>query len=168
MPQEVTDKVIINMPRKEAWEMLRDLSLAHNYVPGVARVAMTTEHKEGVGASRKVFQGANKFIEETIEEWNEGEGFLLRLHKGDKPAPPFKQAWFRYQLEDQGTEQTHFSASLIYELPWGGFGHFLDKLMLNKIMRGTISDVAIAMKLYYESGEPATPDKLKEYKAASR
>jgi hypothetical protein len=32
-------------------------------------------------------------------------------------------------------------------------------------MRKVIEDVALAMKLYYESGEPTTPDKLKQYKA---
>ncbi len=35
-------------------------------------------------------------------------------------------------------------------------------------MQGVISDVAIAMKLYYESGEPTTPEKLKQHKAASK
>jgi Polyketide cyclase / dehydrase and lipid transport len=168
MTEEVTDRVIIDMPKKDAWQKLRDLSLAHNYVPGVVGVEMTTELTEGVGASRKVYQGTNKFIEETIEEWKEGAGFLLRLHLGDKPAPPFKRAWFCYLLEDHTDEQTRFTASLIYELPWGGFGRFLDKLMLNRVMQRVISDLAIAMKLYYESGEPTTAEKLKRHKAASR
>jgi hypothetical protein len=168
MTDEVNARATIDMPRQQAWEKLRDLTLAHNYVPGLVKVELTTEQKEGVGASRKVFQSETRYIEETVEEWNEGEGFLIRLHKGDKPAPPFKQAWFRYQLEDQGENQTLFTASMIYELPWGGFGRLLDKLLLGRIMRKVIGDVALAMKLYYESGEKTTPARLKQYKAAHK
>ncbi len=168
MTDEVNAKVTIDIPIQEAWEKLRDLSLAHNYVPGLVRVEMLTEQKEGVGASRRVYQGKKRYLEETVEEWNEGEGFLIRLHKGDKPAPPFKQAWFRYELSDQGATQTVFTARMIYELPWGGFGRFLDKILLHRIMQGVISDVAVAMKLFYESGERTTPEKLKKYKAANK
>jgi hypothetical protein len=42
MTNEVTAEVIIELPRQDAWTTLRDLSLAANYVPGLARVEMST------------------------------------------------------------------------------------------------------------------------------
>lgn len=166
MSTVVNARAVIDIPREQAWNKLRDLSLAANYVPGLVKVEITTEQKEGVGASRKVFQSESRYIEETVEEWNEGEGFLIRLHKGNKPAPPFKQAWFRYHLADHGNGNTLFTASMIYELPWGAFGRLLDTLLISRITRKVIGDVAISMKLYYESGEKTTPAKLKQFKAA--
>jgi len=164
MTREVTAQVIIDLPRDEAWERLRDISLAHNYVPGIVNTEIVSEQVEGVGASRYVYRNAKSYIQETVEEWDEGQGFLIRLHRGDKPAPPFRKAWFRYQLTEENPQQTLFTASLRFELPWGALGAWLEKKLAG-IVQATVSDVAIAMKLYYETGKPTTAAALKAYKA---
>jgi hypothetical protein len=153
------------MPRDAAWEKLRDISLAHNYVPGIVRTEIVSEQTTGVGASRQVYRSANNYIQETVVEWVEGYGFLIRLHRGNKPAPPFRNAWFRYRLDDEGQDKTLFTASLKFEMPWGALGAWLEKKM-EKIVAGTISDVATSMKLYYETGRPTTATALKAYKAS--
>lgn len=167
MSQQVSSQLIINIPRAAAWEKLRDLSQAHNYVPGIVKTEIVSEQTEGVGASRYVYRNARSYIQETVEEWQEGTGFLIRLHKDDKPAPPFRTAWFRYELADSDANTTRFTASMEYELPWGTFGSWLEKKLL-KFIAATIADVATAMKLYYESGQPTTAAALKQYKAAQK
>jgi Polyketide cyclase / dehydrase and lipid transport len=164
MSQEVSAQVLIDIPRSVAWEKLRDISLAHHYVPGIVKTVIVSNQTEGVGASRYVYRNEKSYIQETVEEWQEGKGFLIRLHKGEKSAPPFKNAWFRYELADHGPGQTQFTASLKYELPWGGLGAWLGAKMA-KMVRATIGDVAIAMKLYYETGKPTKPAALKDYKS---
>jgi hypothetical protein len=163
--REVNAQVVINLPLDEAWEKLRDISLAHNYVPGIVKTEIVSERHEGVGASRYVYRNAKSYIQETVEEWDTGRGFLLRLHRGDKPAPPFRNAWFHYQLTEQGPEQTLLCASLTFELPWGKLGAWLENKMAGAV-RNIVSDVALAMKLYYETGEPVTAAALKASKSA--
>ena len=165
MTQEATASIVIDLPRQRAWEKLRNISLAHHYVPGIVRTEVVSEQTEGVGASRYVYRSARAWIQETVEEWDEGEGFLIRLHKGDKPAPPFRAAWFRYAFSDEGTDQTRFTATLIYELPWGALGRWLER-KLSGFVQGTLRDITCSMKLYYETGEPTTPAALKAYKAS--
>lgn len=165
MTQEAATQVLIDMPRAAAWDKLKDISLAHNYVPGIVKTEIVSEQTTGVGASRYVYRNKHSYIQETVIEWNEGRGFLIRLHKGDKPAPPFKNATFRYELEEKGTDQTLFTASLTFEMPWGGVGTWLEKKMA-KAVGATITDVATSMKLYYETGKPTTKAVLKAYKAA--
>jgi hypothetical protein len=167
MTQEVTADVLIDVPLTEAWERLKDISLAHNYVPGIVKTTIVSEQHEGVGTSRYVYRNEKSYIQETVEEWREGTGFLIRLHKGDKPAPPFRKAWFRYALEDHGPDQTRFTATLIYEMPWGRFGAWLGARMAN-FVQSTIADVTLAMKLYYETGQPTTSAALKSYKARQK
>lgn len=164
MTEKVTAEIVIDIPLNQAWEKLKDISLAHNYVPGIVKTVIVSEQHEGVGASRYVYRNKKSYIQETVEEWQEGTGFLIRLHKGDKPAPPFRNAWFRYALEDHGPGQTRFTASLIYEMPWGRLGNWLGSKMANFVQK-TIANVALAMKLYYETGKPTTPAALKTYKA---
>lgn len=167
MTREVSTQIEIDVPRAVAWEKLSDISLAHNYVPGIVKTEVVSEGTRGVGASRYVYRNAKTYIQETVVEWDEGSGFLIRLHKGDKPAPPFRAASFRYQLADAGSDKTLFTASLEYEMPWGALGAWLEKKM-EKTVAATVRDVATAMKLYYETGAPTTAAALQAYKGSLR
>ena len=164
MTEEVSAKVLIDMPLALAWEKLKDISLAHNYVPGIVKTEIVSEQFHGVGASRYVYRNKSSYIQETVEEWQDGHGFLIRLHRGEKPAPPFKNAWFRYTLKDAGSGQTELSTALTYEMPWGALGVWLGARMA-KFVQSTIADVALSMKLYYEYEKPTTTAALKAYKA---
>jgi hypothetical protein len=167
MSQPVSSQVVIELPRNTAWSKLSDISVAHHYVPGIIRTEIVSDNTQGIGASRYVYRSAKSYLQETVTEWEEGYGFLIKLHKGDKPAPPFKSASFRYQLEDGEQGQTLFTASMEFELPWGGFGRWLEKRLAGFVEK-TIADVALSMKLYYESGEPTSAAALKAHKAAQK
>lgn len=168
MSNQVSSQVTIQMPLDQAWAKLRDLSLAHNYVPGLVKTIVNTENKEGVGASRTVFQTETKGIDETVVEWQDGHGFLIRLHRGEKGAPPpFKEAFFRYRIDAGATpDTTVLTTSLSYTMGMGLFGGLLEKLFLKKIFQGINRDVAISLKQFYESGERVTPEILKQVKAS--
>lgn len=169
MKHEATARVVINMPREQAWDLLKNLSLAHHYVPNLTGTEITTEKTEGVGASRRVFQTSGKGMDETVAEWNEGHGFLLRLHNKDKGAPPpFAKAAFRYRLDDAGHHSTALTTSLMFDMRWGALGRFLYERLLHKVFRGVIRDVAISMKQYYETGEPVSPEQLKQLRIDAR
>lgn len=163
MGQEVHAETLIALPVEECWQKLRIFSTAHNYVPGIVNTEIVSAQSEGVGASRYVYQSATRYIQETVEEWEQGRGFLIRLHRGDRPAPPFRHAQFRYRLDSDGENSTRLTVSMNYELPWGVLGKLLARAMAGTV-RKTIRDVALALKLYYESGEPTTPKALEAYK----
>ena len=144
MTQEVQARVLIDLPRQQAWEKLRDISVAHHYVPGLVDCKVVSEQREGVGASRHVYRSARSYIQETVTEWHDGHGFVIRLHKGDKPAAPFREAHFHYELEDgERPGTTLFTARMDYTLGWGLFGRWLEKRMAGMVQR-TIADVAAA------------------------
>lgn len=166
MTKEVTCETIIDMPRAQAWEKLRDLSLPHNYVPDVTDTKITTDIREGVGTSRKVFMKSDtNGMDETVIEWTNGEGFLIRLHKGEGPAMPlFSEMYFRYALED-ADEQTLFKASLIYVIRFGALGRLLDKVILQSAFRRNLDNICLAMKDYYETGNPVGPERLKKLRS---
>jgi len=151
-------EVIVNMPRDQVWQRLRDLTKAHYYVPGLKDCRMTTEQKEGVGASRKVYTSSGMVMDETVAEWNEGSGFIIRLHNGDGPPPPiFTQARFHYILEDAPNGQTLFKPTMTYTIKFGVLGRILDSLLLNMIIKGTMKKVGLGLKQYYETGKPSNP-----------
>jgi len=164
MSSTATWQVVINMPRAKVWEILQDLSKAHNYVPGVIDTKITTQQQTGVGASRKVYMSKTDAMDETVTEWTEGYGFRIRLHKGPKDSP-FPNSHFIYRLDDEGSDKTRLTTTMGYSMPMGAVGQLLDKLLIHSIVRGRIRDVALSMKLFYESGKRTEPAALKQLRS---
>jgi len=151
-------EVIVNLPRAEVWQRLRDLTIPHKYVPGLRDCRMTTEKREGVGASRRVYTTSGMEMDETVIEWNEGKGFVIKLHDGAKPPPPiFSAASFHYILEDAPGGKTKFLPTMTYTLKFGVLGSLLDKLLINMIVRSNMKKVGVGLKQFYETGKPSNP-----------
>lgn len=145
------------LPREAAWQKLRDLSVAHHYVPGLTGTEIRTALKEGVGASRRVFQGGGRWLDETVTEWAEGQGFEIRLHRAEQGmVAPFREASFRYWLEDAGPSTTRLVLTLSYSLRWGVFGALLERLAMGRGVSANLRDVALGLREYYLTGAPVT------------
>jgi len=129
---------------------LSDISLPHNYVPGLLKTELVTEQTQGVGASRLVYQKPDKPMGETVTEWREGEGFTLSIHNPDGgPQAPFKEAYFTYTIvERDGT--TLLQNNMSYELAGGIFGKLLDVLLVHRISGKTIQKVTNRQAAFYE------------------
>jgi len=159
---EVTSETRIDLPVEACWEKLRDLSLPHNYVPGVTDTKVVTEQKEGVGASRKVYmKNMPDGMDETVTDWQEGRGFTIRLHKGDDRAIPiFSAAEFEYRIEDAGDGGTFFRPHMRFA-PRFGFG-LLTHLVVKKRLTKTLAVIGQSLKEYYETGEPTAKARIAE------
>lgn len=142
----------VNLPRSAVWQRLQNLRLAQHYVPGVEGLEMLSEADRGVGASRRIFQEGGVTLDETVVEWEEGSGFVIRLHQGQKgPPPPFSQARFRYWIESSDETGTQLSLTLFYQPSAGLLGEWLDSAVLNEEMNRRMEALAASMKAYYES-----------------
>lgn len=146
----VTAESMVNLTREQCWELLSDISLPHNYVPGILKTELVTEQTQGVGASRLVYQKPDKSMGETVTEWREGKGFTLRIHHpGGGPQSPFKEASFTYAIaERDGT--TLLQNSMSYELAGGLFGKLLDVLLVHRLSEKTIQKVTSRQAAFYE------------------
>lgn len=157
LQHSATAEAIIDMPREQVWERLRDLGKAHYYVPLLLDTKVNTAQKEGVGASRTVFPKGMKPMDETVIEWTDGYGFKIRLHRGERAAAPFKEAVFVYAIEDAGNGKTRFKPAIHYTLPGGAIVNAIGNLLLGGVMRGNVEQVAQKLKQYYETGVPSNP-----------
>lgn len=145
------------------WERFRDLTRAKDYVPGLTDTYLTTDLKEGVGASRVVCHEQFGDMNETVIVWDEGVGMTIRLHKGDKPATPFKEASFRYEFRDAGEpDACEIHTSLTYTLPGGPLGRLLDKLFLGRLFARNVVDTAVCLAENYRTDAPVDHSRLPE------
>lgn len=148
MPAVASHSVLLTLTPAAAWAKLRDLSLAPHYVPGLTGSQFHPGAREGLGASRRVFRKGGQWLDESVVHWQEGEGFVLVLHKGNDGAPfPFRQASFHYALRAEG-ETTRVTTSMHYCLRGGRPVEWL----LNKAFAKVVRQIAENLKAYYESG----------------
>lgn len=166
MPTTVRAAAPISLPIDACWQNLRDLTRAKHYVPGLTDTVITTERKEGVGASRVVTHEQFGEMDETVVAWDEGEGLTVRLHKGSQPARPFKEASFRYEFRpgrDASTCEIH--TALTYELPMGVLGRLLDRILLRRIFQRNVVDTAVCLAEHYETGQPVPRSEVPRLRA---
>ena len=92
-PLSARSEVTLRHPATEVWTALSNLSQAHLYVPGITRTEITSDAARGIGTSRRVYDADGTYLNETVSEWTEGDGFVLRLHNdGGKAPAPFTAA----------------------------------------------------------------------------
>lgn len=147
--------VFVAVPVEQAWAQLQDFGVAHYYVPDLTKTEIVSKVKNGVGAHRKVYDSDGGHIDETIIEWYEGRGFLLRLHQGELPLSSFILSQFSYHLEAE-EEGTRVTLSMYYQMPWGFVGEKLNDWLIAGIVADNVANVAAGMKHFYETGQAAT------------
>ncbi len=150
MTTTVRGSAPIALSPESCWAKLRDLTRAKYYVAGLRDSVITTDLQEGVGASRVVTHRLFGAMDETVVEWREGRGFTVRLHKGGKPAVPFREALFRYEIEPiPGGCAIH--TEMTYELVLGLLGRILDALVMKRILQRQVRQTALRLAAYYQA-----------------
>jgi Polyketide cyclase / dehydrase and lipid transport len=170
MSTTVRAAAAIPLPIEACWEKMRDLRRARDYVPGLTDTVVTTEAKEGVGASRIVTHRQFGAMNESVVAWDEGRGMTLRLHKGEKPARPFAEAFFRYEFRPVAADRAAGAAAvaasceihtaLHYRLPFGPVGRLLDRLFLRRVFAQNVADAAVCLAENYRTDRPVPASEL--------
>ncbi len=104
----IQNSITVDASREETWRALADLSAIQDYFPeGVKRAVYTSEHREGLGASRHCDLHPFGSVEERATRWNDGKALSLEITDG-KLTPPFAFAAFHFDVEEaaNGTRVT--------------------------------------------------------------
>lgn len=148
MPASANHSVTLALSPSEAWDRLSDLTLAPHYVPGLTGCQLHAGPRLGLGASRRVFRKYGQWLDESVIDWQDGAGFVLRLHRGEAGAPfPFRTATFRYALLAD-RNGTRLSTRMDYQLRGGP----LVERLLAKAFAKVVRQVTENLKAYYETG----------------
>jgi len=154
----------VPLPIEACWEKLRDLTRARDYVPGLTDTVISTEAKQGIGASRVVSHRQFGDMDETVVAWDEGVGITVRLHKGARPARPFKQGAFRYEFRPAGAH-CEIHTSLSYVLPGGPLGRLVDALLLRRVFQTNVENVAVCLAENYRTDQPVPESEIPRLRA---
>lgn len=150
----VSVQVELDMPPEETWEIMKDLSISDKYLPGNRRVEILSKNTSGIGAHRRIhkMKSADNYVDETVINWTEGEGFTLKLHKDDAVMAPFGRAEFTFNIDQTTLGRSLVGLTTIYEMSPGMLQADASTLSIAKHSENKLVAIAAGTKHYYETG----------------
>ncbi len=150
----VEEQFKILVDHKACWAILRNLTEAANYIPGVTKIDIVSENLEGIHAHRQVYLSYEKDpIDEYVEEWIDGTGFTLRLEKNGKSVFPWFNAFgFKYHISKLNSI-TLCRLTITYT-PRIEVFIGLQGIVFDHFLRRELRVIGKRMKTYYEGSSP--------------
>ncbi len=147
----IESKVIIKASKDKVWEILADFGNVQKLSPGIAKSYLTSNTKNGLGASRHCdFTSMGAQVEEKIIEWNEGNSFKIELYD-TKNLPMLRgmKAFFKFENHNDGTLLTTFFEYHMNSI----IGDLLNSLKMEKMNKKSWIQFLAGIKHYAETGE---------------
>lgn len=143
-------EIEINQSKEKVWKALADFgNICHGH-PSVSKSFITSEQKEGVGATRHCdFTMMGASAEEKVTEWNEGKNIAIEVYKLNK-MPGIKTLVLNLAIEEKGG-YTILSSTMTYTMK-NGFFDFMNKVMMKKMNAELLNGIMAGHKLYIETG----------------
>ena len=147
----IESKVIINATRDKVWDILSDFGNVQKLSPGIAKSYLTSDTKNGIGATRHCdFTAMGSQVEEKIIEWNDGHSFKIELYD-TKNLPLIQGMNASFKLESHNKETILTS---IFEYHMNNFiGDLLNSLKMKKMNKKSWVQFMAGIKHYAETGE---------------
>lgn len=142
-------QLTIEKPIEKLWQVISDLKSVEKFHPGVKKSYLTNTLEKGLGAARICELYPSGKIIETVTEWKEGDGYLLKIEPIEK-APPVKNFKGRFDLTKIDNEKTQVSVSISYDVKLGAIGILLNKLVIQSKIEASIDGLLSGLKLHTE------------------
>ena len=144
----LNERVEIKAPAKAVWEVLADFGGVADWAPYMRKSHLIGDLQSGIGTRRGMRHAWGFRFEESVTEWNEGSGFRLRLHDGDKDKPLPNSYFIAARHNGLSTVSTRVT----YTMHLGPIGKLLDWMLVQFIVKREMRAGLRGLKHYLESG----------------
>lgn len=144
-------QITIDAPVERVWAELADLGNIAAWNPGVKASRTTTDQVTGVGAGRHC-DVKGGYLREQVRTWEEGRTLVLDVVDTNLPL---KYARPGFHLDAQG-DRTSVRLTQEYALKFGAAGALMDRLFVNRQMRGGMRELLEGLKTHVETKVRAT------------
>ncbi|MET4692728.1 SRPBCC family protein [Endozoicomonas lisbonensis] len=150
---------LIHQPVTEVWEQLSDLSQVQNYVPFVSGSNINTDQKKGEGVQRTVWLKKRRTVQEEVIEWDDGQGYVLRLNDASFFLP-FHDMETRYHIDpdDELGLQSDLTITLTVRPRFGLLGRWFMTPWITTRLQRQLDELADGIKYHFETGLQVSED----------
>lgn len=152
---QIKRQIKINAPKEKVWKAIASFGDICHASPSVLKSHVTSEQKEGVGATRHCdFAMMGATAEERVLEWTEGESLKIGVYELKK-LPGIKTMEADFKVESVDDKTSLLTASLNYTMKNAFFG-VMNSLMMKSMNTKNWNSVLAGHKKYIETGEIVT------------
>ncbi len=147
----ITRRITIDAPKEKVWDSLADFGNVQNMSPNVSKSYLTSDQKNGLGATRHCdFVSMGAQVEEKITAWN--EGVSLRIEMFDPKHLPMMQGMQAYfEISEQGNK-TALKGILEYGMS-NVIGDFLNSVKMRQMNIKSWEQFLAGIKFNVENDE---------------
>ena len=157
----ISREIEINASKGEVWKAIANFGEICHASPGVLKSHVTSEQKEGVGATRHCdFSIMGASAEEKVLEWNEGESLKIGVYEFKK-LPGIKTMEANFKVREVGIKKTVLTATLDYSMK-NPFFDIMNVMMMKGMNTKNWNAVLAGHKKYIETGEIVTEQTVLE------
>lgn len=133
---------------ERVWEVLTKLDALHEYDPGIAKSALRTDKRAGVGADRQCDIKAGGWFRERVTVWEPEKALEFTLYDCTLPV---KRLRHHYTLRPENGG-TRVDQTQEYTLKYGPLGAALDALLVRRKWDAGVKSFFAGLKEYVEAG----------------
>ena len=147
----IKKEITINLSRTAVWKILSDFgNICHGH-PAVSKSYVSSEQKQGVGATRHCdFTMMGASAEERVVQWNEEKNIKISVYQLNK-MPGIKTMELDLVLRDS-QEGTVLTGVMEYSMK-NGFFDVMNHLVMKSMNAKLLSGILAGHKKYMETGE---------------
>ncbi len=124
-------QILIHSSKQKVWDALADFGNVQDLSPNIAKSFLTSDVKNGVGATRHCdFTAMGASVEEKIVEWNEGRSVRIQIYEA-KNLPMVRGMEALFEVMEQG-DSTLLTGTFEYHMSHA-LGDFLNNLQMRKV-----------------------------------
>ena len=143
----LTNRITVNASMQELWSVLSNLEELDQYDPTVKKSTITSTHRTGLGAARKVLMRDGKnWFEEKVTEFEPGKALCYQLTDCSFPIHGLRHS-YRFKPAPNGTEVEQV---MEYTVKFGLLGKLMDRLMIRKQTSAGIQKFFAGLKAHVE------------------
>lgn len=137
----------IEAPLERVWKALTKLDALQEYDPGIAKSALRTDTREGIGAARQCDIKAGGWFRERVTVWEPEKALEFTLYDCTLPVQRLRHH-YALRAEDGGTR---IDQTQEYTLKYGPLGAVLDALVVRRKWDAGVKSFFAGLKEYVEA-----------------
>jgi len=141
------NRIQINASHAVVWGILGDFSGVATWAPPLRNSAPVGDVEAGAGAYRVMRHFWGFRLEETVVEWDEGNGFRFDVVKVPFPLRDVRESW---HLAD-GEGQVQVTTRVEYDMYLGPLGGAVDSILVSRLVRREMREGLKGLKRYAET-----------------
>ena len=147
---QISKTATVHAPVARVWETVADVGSIAAWHPGVERSPVLSNHRSGLGATRRVELYDGSSAVEEVTSMEEGRALTVTM---SEHSMPLSRGAATFEVKADGDERTLVTMTMDYDMKYGLLGALMNAVMLRPIIGKLLASVLSGLDHHLVTGE---------------